>query len=352
MKENIIPCPLPSELLGTPCHTMVTLSTEGSFQTPVNDLNTSLADNCRILGTSPHALISSLDTLAWDSGFGTFEIDDTQNSSVGLDSSFQELLLHSTSRNKENLNQAKSNRGSRLEHRTTTLQDEGSILKRPSQKLNLHLATSNPRSVYIREKHDDLFLEKTAPETSTDADLSLVPALQMVYAMFRQSVMLAGKKDLEELLKSSEPLRMTMPLMGLIGRKMGLERLDILTELKKINLGHIFAMILNQLSCGRCMSGTALRVPDADTRLALPCRSALLSVQAQAKTRHHTPLSRNGSFTIVKHGVKHSGSKRKEILQVAKTLFSDECLRSCPRSDICKCPKSAINNHWLSPLGY
>ncbi|XP_061097618.1 F-box only protein 43 [Conger conger] len=307
----------------------------------------------------------SPDTFSWeDSGFGTLEVDDTHNSYMGLDGSFQELLLHSASRKKDYLNQSESTVTPRLEHRLSTLRDEGS---QPEEAISEtesapgHLQPElNIRKVYIGGKHDKHFLEKTVPKTSSDADLSLVPALQVVHAKFRWSAMLAEQKDVE----GTQPLRMTMPLVGLIGKKMGLERLDILSELKKRNLTHIFTRIINMLSCEdicrfglvsdfwnemvvqdkmafqrrrsflkmQQMSLQLATVPDAATRLNRPCRSPLMSVQAQAKTPHsHTPLPGNGSFTIVKHGVKHSASKREEFLEVAKTLFNDECLRPCPR---------------------
>ncbi|XP_064196905.1 F-box only protein 43 isoform X2 [Anguilla rostrata] len=364
MREHIIPCPLQSELLGTPCQSMVTQSTEGNFQTPVNNLDTSLADS-RMLGTSPCVQISSLDTLSWeDSGFGTLEIEDMQNSYVGLDGSFQELLLHSASRGKETLNQTKSNGRSRLERRPSRLRDEEAISENESAPGHLKPQLFIQKAC-IREKRNELFLENTAPESSTCADQSVVRTLQVAHATCRLSAMLAGPKDLEELRKSSEDTRV-VPLVEVIGRKMGQERLDILSEVKKRNLRHVFTTILNLLSCEdicrfgqvsdawgeivvqdkmasqrrrsffrmqqMTLEGTTLHVPDAETRLNHPCRSPLMSVQAQAKTpQHHTPLAGNGSFTIVKHHVKPSASKREEFLQVAKTLFSDECLRPCPR---------------------
>jgi hypothetical protein len=49
------------------------------------------------------------------------------------------------------------------------------------------------------------------------------------------------------LLESPVPIRTSMPLAGLIGRKMGVGRLDVLTELKNRNLWHILGVILNHL---------------------------------------------------------------------------------------------------------
>lgn len=88
-------------------------------------------------------------------------------------------------------------------------------------------------------------------------DLSLTPALQLVHAMCQRSARMFSEQSpsLEELLRSAsasattpETFRTSMPLAGLIGRKMGLGKVDIPTELKKRNLRHILAVILNHLS--------------------------------------------------------------------------------------------------------
>lgn len=49
------------------------------------------------------------------------------------------------------------------------------------------------------------------------------------------------------LVRTPLTFRTTMPLAGLIGRKMGLAKVDILTELKRRNLGHILTLILAKL---------------------------------------------------------------------------------------------------------
>ncbi|KAJ8394623.1 hypothetical protein AAFF_G00044260 [Aldrovandia affinis] len=361
--------PLASELLETPCSATATPSTRGSFQTPINDL----ADN-GILATS------CLDPSVWeDSGFGTLELDESQDSSADHDGSFQELLLHSASRSEETPNPTGSKGRSRLEqrHRLSTLRDEDpqseEVALADDSSPNCCKPQFGIRKASVGGEDDYRHLEKNAHGTTTrvPADLSLTPALQLVHELCQRSArMLPGREGLEELLRASEgthSLKMTMSLAGLIGRKMGLERLDIMFELKRRNLKHILTMILILLSSedvyrfGQVSDvwdeiivedkrasqrrrsflkeqkiafelGTAACVPDAETRLNLPCRTALASVQAQSKTpRCHTPLSGNSSFTPVRDSVKQSASKREEFLQVAKTIFSDECLRPCPR---------------------
>ncbi|XP_023274383.1 F-box only protein 43-like [Seriola lalandi dorsalis] len=155
-----------------------------------------------------------------------------------------------------------------------------------------------------------------------------------------------------------------MPLAGLIGRKMGLGKMDILTELKKRSLRHILAVILSHLTsegiyrCGRvCKSwneiiqhnkqanfrrrnhlselkatlelGGAVHVPDAETRLTLLKRSALKTVQAQSRTSSYcTPQSANSTLIQLQHSAAHSGgssSKREKFLE-KHTLASDDVL--------------------------
>lgn len=95
------------------------------------------------------------------------------------------------------------------------------------------------------------------PLREPPVNLSLTPALQLIHAMCQlNSRMFVGQSpSLKEQLKSTEALAQTpvtltttMPLAGLIGRKMGLRKVDILTELRKRNLGHILCIILSHLS--------------------------------------------------------------------------------------------------------
>ncbi|XP_029927403.1 F-box only protein 43 [Myripristis murdjan] len=216
------------------------------------------------------------------------------------------------------------------------------------------------------------------PLRKAPVNLSLTPALQLVHAMCQRKaqMLLDQSPSLEEQLKSAASLaetpvtlKTTMPLSGLIGRKMGLGQVDILTELKKRNLRHILAVILGQLSSEDVYSvgqvckswneiiqqdkqashrrrlhlneveaalelGGAVHVPDAETRLTLLRRSVLKSVQAQSRTSSYcTPQSGKGTLTPLQHSASHSGSssKRDKFLQIAKTLFNDECLKACPR---------------------
>ncbi|KAG5842541.1 hypothetical protein ANANG_G00178710 [Anguilla anguilla] len=383
LNESIIssfPHHLAPELLETPRQRKFTPSAKENFLTPARGLATNLCNELGVLSTPSLTPISKLDTSASeDSGFNSLGLDKSQESSVDHDGSFQELSLQSaTSRDKETLRVAEARKRSRLERqrRLSTLKEGGSQSEedsRPVESACSHgkLQLMGQRALATEQEDDELFLEKTPLGSATVKleDLSLTPALQLVQAMCQRNARrLPEQTSLEDLLSASEgaqSFKTTLPLEGLIGRKMGLDKLDILSELKRRNLRHILAVILNFLSSediyrfGQVSNvwdeivlqdkmtnrrrrsylkdlkmaqelGGAAHVADAETRLNLQCRSALRSVQAQSKTPvTRTPTLGNGTFTPVQHT--HSASKRDEFLQVAKTLFSDECLKPCPR---------------------
>uniref|UniRef100_A0A8C6LH23 F-box protein 43 n=1 Tax=Nothobranchius furzeri TaxID=105023 RepID=A0A8C6LH23_NOTFU len=257
-----------------------------------------------------------------DSGFGSATLDKSQDSSVDHEFSFQDLLTSSSRANGETPNLSDTKRHSRFQrqHRLSTLKEGG------SQCFNI--------------------------------SFSLTPALQLVHSMCQQRVqMFSGQipsmkeelKMLKALIETPGSLRTSMPLAGLIGRRMGLRKVDILTELKKMNLKHILANILRNLnseSVHRCAQvckswgeiiqqdnrasqmrrsyqseveaalehGGPVHVSGVETRVGLLHRSPLKAVQAQSRTTSYcTPQSAISFF------------------QVAKTLFIDESLKPCPR---------------------
>lgn len=223
------------------------------------------------------------------------------------DGSFQELLLSASRGNCETPNLAETKRRSRMQrqHRLSTLKEGGSLSEEdPTDRKHQHIHQCLKHS-----KEDEVFADSATPHQvvsvkccnsvtsdslalakqdyatplrastvksekmtpfstgpanadvtplrTTPVDLSLTPALQLVHAMIQQKAqMFFGQSpSLKEQLKSTAALtrtpelfRTTMPLAGLIGRKMGLGTVDILTELKKRSLRHILAVILSHLS--------------------------------------------------------------------------------------------------------
>ncbi|XP_070692176.1 F-box only protein 43 [Pempheris klunzingeri] len=410
----------------TPCFTKsLPASTKANSQSPITRVTHNLSESSSVLCT-PSSIYTPkyIRSVCEDSGFGSLTLDKSQDSSVDHDGSFQELLLSASRGYCETPNLAEAKRRSRLQrqHRLSTLKEGGSQSDEdPTDRKHEHL-----RRCHSRSKDDEVFVDVATPRSvlsvtsgnritsdslasakqdyttplrattnkpenltpfanpevtplrTTPADLSLTPALQLVHAMCQQKAqMFVGQSpSLKEQLKSTVALaetpvafRTTMPLAGLIGRKMGLGKVDILAELRKRNLRHILTVILGHLTpesiyrCGQvCKSwneiirqdkqasfkrrahlseieaalelGGVAHVPDAETRLALLRRSALKTVQAQSRTSSYcTPQSGNSTLTPLQHSVLLSGSssKRDKFLEVAKTLFNDECLKPCPR---------------------
>ncbi|XP_008290320.1 F-box only protein 43 [Stegastes partitus] len=403
------------------------VSSKENSQSPVSSETNDLFESSSVLCTP-----SSMHTPKYirsvyeDSGFSSLTLDKSQDSSVDHDGSFQELLLSGSRGNCETQNVVEAKRRSRFQrqHRLSTLKEGGSQSEEdPADTRHQHPCPSHSKedevfaddatpcsvlnvkcgnSIYsgglAAAKQDyttplratttmaenmtphstDPANSDITPHRTSPVDLSLTPALQLVHAMCQHKTqMFAGQSpSLMEQLKSTAALvetpvtfRTTMPLAGLIGRKMGLGKVDILTELKKRNLRHILAVILDNLNsesvyrCGQvCKSwnqiiqqdkrarlrrrnhlseveaalehGGAVHVSDAETRVALLQRSALKTVQAQSRTSSYcTPQFGSRALTPVQHTALHSGSssKRDKFLEVAKTLFNDECLKPCPR---------------------
>lgn len=240
-----------------------------------------------------------------DSGFSSLTLDKSGDSPADSDGSFQELLLSASRGQCETPNLAESKRRSRLcrQHRLSTLKEGGSqseddVADRNHRHAHQTRSSSKDDEVFVEHvtpqgitsganvdgtaeslppgrqlyttplravtaKPENVTLSSTSghpdetPHRRTSVHLSLTPALQLVHAMSQQNAqMFAGHSpSLKEQLKFTAALNKTpavlktsMPLAGLIGRKMGLGKVDILTELKKRDLRHILADILNHLS--------------------------------------------------------------------------------------------------------
>ncbi|XP_077431987.1 F-box only protein 43 isoform X2 [Vanacampus margaritifer] len=331
-----------------------------------------------------------------DSGFSS--LDKSQESSVDHDGSFQELLLSSSKGNSETANLSDTKRRSRLQrqHRLSTLKEGGSLSDedpsdRKHQHMQGHSRTCTDNEVFVRETPrsvsslkctnatpDVLASSKqgyttplsesaakragVTPSSSTSvnsaatpfktstSNLSLTPALQLIHTLCQQRAqMFAGQSpSLKEELRATAALAntavmfgTTMPLAGLIGRKMGLGKVDILTELRKRNLRHILALIFSRLSaecvhsCGQvCKDWNEMIQQDKQTRLKREIyrREMEAALEAQSRTPSYgTPQSGTRTLTPLQIGTLRSSGKWDKFIEVAKTLFNDECLRQCPR---------------------
>ncbi|KAK1896101.1 F-box only protein 43 [Dissostichus eleginoides] len=337
-------------------------SSKENSQSPVSHVANNLYDSSSGLYTpSSSHTPKYIRSVCEDSGFSSLALDKSQDSSVDHDGSFLELLLLSASRGScDTPNLAEARRRSRLQrqHRLSTLREGGSQSEDdPAERKQDRL--------YSRSKEDEVFADGATPR-------SLVHAMcqQKAHMFFGQSPSLKEQlKSTAALAETPVTFRTTMPLAGLIGRKMGLRKVDILSELKERNLRHILALVLSHLTphgiyrCGQVCKkwneiiqqdkrasfkrrshlremeaalehGGGVHVPDADTRLALLKRSALKTVQAQSRSFSFcTPQSANSTLTPSGLSTLNSGSshKRDKFLEVAKTLFNDESLKPCPR---------------------
>ncbi|XP_051920870.1 F-box only protein 43 isoform X1 [Hippocampus zosterae] len=395
-------------------------STKENSPSPVSNLTSDLYETSNVLCTpsstyTPKCIRSPYE----DSGFSS--LDKSQDSSVDHDGSFQELLRSTSKGTSETPNLIDAKRRSRLQrqHRLSTLKEGGSLSDedpsdRKHQHIQRHSSTCKDNEVFIRDSSrrvlslkcsnttsDGLASAKqgcktplsettaerdgTTPSSRTSVNsnvtpfkatkLSLTPALQLIHSLCEQKAqMFAGQSpSLKEELRATASLAeasvlfgTNMPLAGLIGRKMGLGKVDILTELRKRNLRHILAVIFSHLSA-ECVHSCGLVSTDwneiiqqdkhahlkreiyrsaveaaqefagtahAETRLALLKRSPFQTVQAQSRSfTYCTPQSGNRTLTPLQYSTLSLGSssKRDKFLEVAKTLFNDECLRHCPR---------------------
>lgn len=227
LDESIISGLLPSETPEMP-------RGRDGFQTPVTRLATDLSESLSVLSTPSHTPLSGLD-VSDDSGFGSLQLDGSEDG--GDDPSFQEGAPRVTL--------GRDHRRSRLER-----QRRLSTLREGSQSDDeVKGQRMNGRGVKLEE---EVFAE-TPPLRVTHHDLSLTPALQAMEAL-SHSFILSHDFDHSvstHLNLSHDPdqtITTCLPLSHLIGRKMGLGKMDVLTELRVRNLHHVLSSILQLLS--------------------------------------------------------------------------------------------------------
>ncbi|NWT65871.1 FBX43 protein, partial [Prunella himalayana] len=356
-------------VLRTPTYSRSSLpeASEGKYLTsitsPVESLNFGLCDI-----NSPPVKVANYPDLSTpeDSGYNSLPLDKSGDSLSDYEGSFQELFQ----KHKEDSKTLDSKRKTRkLERvrRLSTLRELGS----QSETEDNH---GSPTSMHILTKERDIVSEdhelvlKEQPSGDlvvSHGDLSRTPALKIVHEICLQRQRL-HQKQISENIDGTEVFALDHVLPGLIGKKMGLEKLDILTELKDRNLKHVLAVVLDALTVESLCSiwkvskswreiivqdrsadkrrklytkqlkeaarEYLLKAEDAATRLNILNRSALRPVQAQARTPVlQTPPSHTELTPRRCSSVPHSASRQEEYMKVAKTLFTDEALKPCPR---------------------
>ncbi|XP_020824943.1 F-box only protein 43 [Phascolarctos cinereus] len=358
------------ELLGSSSCEALCETKEDVFVTPISNL----VANIKFCGYSPAEGIDNISTPE-DSGFNSLGLDKSQDSFSDHEGSFQELFQKplgtertlGTKRKPKNVGRVR--RLSTLRERSSQSEtEEDKPFVNSGFKAKIAAASGVSPSEQIDNNSGDSILGLK--------DLSKTPALQLVHEIImkskRKRFQQTGVRSRLKNVEGGEVSLLEYVIAGLIGKKMGLEKLDILTELKFRNLKHILAIVLDALTVENLCSvwrvsknwreivvqdkkanqrrkdyiqelkadsrGSILCVEDAATRLSLLNRSALRSVQAQARTpgsqkeEVSTP-SPWGQVLTPKEccSVTQLPSKQEEYVKVAKTLFIDEALKPCPR---------------------
>ncbi|XP_035175609.1 F-box only protein 43 [Oxyura jamaicensis] len=351
-------------LLQTPTYSALPETKESKFLTSVDRLvenfNFELCNR-----NTPLVKLVSYPNLSTpeDSGYNSLHLDKSGDLSSDYEGSFQELFQkHEDSKIPDSKRKAR-----KLERvrRLSTLREQGS----QSETEDHH---GSPNSEYmlteernVSEDHGVFLKEQTTEDLVVNyTDLSRTPALQIVHEICLQRQR-SGQNQASENIDGTGIFALEHVLSGLIGKKMGLEKLDILTELKYRNLKHVLAIVLDALTVESLCSiwkvsknwreiivqdksadrrrksyikqlkeeagEYLLKAEDAATRLNVLNRSALRRVQAQARTPVPTPPSHIELTPRRCNSVPQLTSRQEEYIKAAKTLFTDEALKPCPR---------------------
>ncbi|KFV81868.1 F-box only protein 43 [Struthio camelus australis] len=356
-------------LLRTPTHSMLPEANENKSLKSISSLVEKFNFELCSINTPPVKLASYPDlSTPEDSGYNSLHLDKSGDSLSDHEGSFQEFIQKHKEASK-NLDSKRKTRKLERVRRLSTLREQGSQSETEDDH---HANPSNSVYILTEERNfvsaDHALVSKD--ETNRDfvlnhGDLSRTPALQIVHEICLQSQRL-DQNQISETVDGKEIFVLDV-LAGLIGKKMGLEKLDILTELKYRNLKHVLAIVLDALTVESLCSiwkvsknwreivvqdksadrrrksymkylkeeagGYFLKAEDAATRFNLLSRSALRPVQAQAKTPViQTPPSCTELLTPMRcNSAPRSISRQEEYIKVAKTLFTDEALKPCPR---------------------
>ncbi|NXG41194.1 FBX43 protein, partial [Psilopogon haemacephalus] len=349
-------------LLGTPTYSLLPEAHEGSFLTHIDSLVENFNFELCDINSSPvkRANYPEVSTPE-DSGYNSLPLDKSGDLS-DHEGSFQECFQKHKEGSKTVGSKRKIRKLERV-RRLSTLREQGS----QSEAEDSQSCLPSSASVVAEEGHsvaEDHVLVSGQPNEDL-LDLSRTPALKVVREICLQRQR-SEQNQVSENVDPTEIFAFEHVLAGLIGKKMGLEKLDILTELKYRNLKHVLAIVLGALTveslCSfwrvsknwreiiiedrnaderrklylkhlREAAGVSLlKAEDAATRLYVLNRSALRPVQAQART----PLAQMPPSHIELtprrcSSVPHSTSRREAYLKVARTLLTDEALKPCPR---------------------
>ncbi|XP_021242360.1 F-box only protein 43 [Numida meleagris] len=354
-------------LLQTPTYSVLPEASDSKILTSVDSLvenfNFELCDR-----NNPSVKLASYPNISTpeDSGYNSLHLDKSGDSLSDHEGSYQEIFRKRKEGSKI-LDIKKKARKLERVRRLSTLREQGS----QSETEDHHGSPSNSAHMlaeesFVTEDRELVLKEQTSEDLTVNyGDLSRTPALQIVHEICLQRQR-SDKNQVSKNVDGTQIVALEHVLAGLIGKKMGLEKLDILTELKYRNLKHVLAIVLDASTVESLCSiwkvsknwreiivqdksadrrrklyikqlkeeaeEYLLKAEDAATRLNVINRSALRPVQAQARTPVlQTPPSYTELTPRRCNSVPQSTSRREEYIKVAKTLFTDEALKPCPR---------------------
>ena len=177
-------------------------------------------------------------------------LDKSEDSLSEQEGSFQELLQKHKGTLKVRDTIKKSRRLGRL-RRLSTLREQGSQSETEEEN-QTYLSSSESTPATASDVSESQPSSDSKSEDLSFKNLSKTPALQLVHELFMKSKRKRFQQNsAHELLEERDGGKIAVlqrVLAGLIGKKMGIEKLDILTELKYRNLKHVLAMVLDSLT--------------------------------------------------------------------------------------------------------
>ncbi|NXN93442.1 FBX43 protein, partial [Rhinopomastus cyanomelas] len=354
-------------LLRTPTYSVLPEASEGKFLSSIKSLVESFNSELCDINSSPAKQRGYPDlSTPEDSGYHSLHLDKSVDSLSDHEGSFEDFKK--CKEGSKTLDSKRKPRKLQRVRRLSTLREQGS----QSETEDYHgtpitsACTSTKERGFFSEDHELILEEKPSGDLLVShRDLSKTPALKVVHEICLQRQR-SGQNQVPDNTDGTEIFALEHVLAGLIGKKMGLEKLDILTELKQRNLKHVLAIVLEALTVESLCSiwkvsknwreiiiqdksaderrkfyiehlkeepeEHLLKAQDAATRLNVLNRSALRPVQAQARTPVAQALTSYTELTPRRcSSVPHSTTRREEYIKVAKTLFTDEALKPCPR---------------------
>ncbi|XP_012372113.2 F-box only protein 43 [Octodon degus] len=243
--ENTYP-----ELLGSSGSRITYSRDEDIFVTPVSNLtpNIEFSTSQKL---SPSVEVRGSISTPEDSGFNSLSLDKSDDSFSDQEGSFHELFQ--TYKGTCNVGDTIRKSGClRRSRRLSTLQEQSSQSETEEEKQIIHPTFQTRPEAASDISESQLSTDKSRDLTLSFKNLSKTPALQLVHELCMKSKRKRFQgKDTDELLEERDGGKIAVlqcALAGLIGKKMGIEQLDILSELKYRNLKHILTMVLDSLT--------------------------------------------------------------------------------------------------------